>query len=99
MAISDDKIKLMENISKIELSDNEKNFVYENIKFLTADFDRLENIETEGIEPFIYAVNLTNIMREDKQIQTVEREEILKNAPDRTEEYVKVPKTLDSFLN
>ena len=39
--------------------------------------------------------NITNVMREDEVVESYDRADILKNAPEHTDETVVVPKTVE----
>ena len=43
----------------------------------------------------MHTSEITNVMREDETSPSYEREDILKNAPCRNEEYFVVPKTVE----
>ena len=55
----------------------------------------LKQIDTDGVEPLSHVFNITNVMREDEVVPSYPREDILKNAPEHTDETVVVPKTVE----
>lgn len=78
-------LKLKEN--EIEKFQNELNQILEYV-------DKLNEIDTSRVEPLSHPLPTKNIFREDKVGKSVTREEALKNAPDATDEFFKVPKVI-----
>ena len=56
---------------------------------------KIEELDTEGVEPLIYMTQETNVLRNDEVGQHNTKEEALKNAPDKDSDYFKVPKVLN----
>jgi aspartyl-tRNA(Asn)/glutamyl-tRNA(Gln) amidotransferase subunit C len=54
----------------------------------------LNEIDTSNIEPLSQVIELNNVLRDDIARPSSSQEEMLKNAPDRTEEFFKVPKVI-----
>jgi aspartyl-tRNA(Asn)/glutamyl-tRNA(Gln) amidotransferase subunit C len=57
--------------------------------------DILNRLNTEGVEPMSHVFPITNVMREDIVKPSYDREEILRNAPARTDETLVVPITIE----
>ena len=57
--------------------------------------DILNQIDTENVEPLSHVFSITNVMRDDEVKESYARDELLKNAPDHTDETFVVPKTVD----
>ncbi len=55
---------------------------------------KLNEIDTEGIQPTSHAISLTNAFREDEPGQSLEPEQALANAPEREEGNFVVPKVV-----
>ena len=49
------------------------------------------DLDTSKVEPLLHVIDLTNVMRDDTVTPSLPREEALRNAPDRTEKFFKVP--------
>ena len=86
-------IKAYEAMSKLELSETERQWVCEMSN--TFHFDALESIDVSGVEPLITVLDIKNVLREDACVKTLTREELLSNAPERYDGYFQAPKTLD----
>jgi aspartyl-tRNA(Asn)/glutamyl-tRNA(Gln) amidotransferase subunit C len=55
----------------------------------------LQEVDTEGVEPLIHLSEEVNVFRQDEVNNQLAREKALINAPQKNEEYFKVPKVLD----
>jgi aspartyl-tRNA(Asn)/glutamyl-tRNA(Gln) amidotransferase subunit C len=62
---------------------------------ILAYMDKLNELDTDGIEPTMHAIPMTNVFREDAAAPALEREEALANAPKSDGEYFLVPRILD----
>ena len=56
--------------------------------------DKLNEIDTEGIDPLIYMSEEVNVLRKDKVSEETSQEDALKNAPEKDSDYFKVPTVL-----
>ena len=88
-------LKTLELLSKINLTDAERNTALEFFEFYIPKFDMLENVDTENIEPLITVSSLENVMREDVSKKMVSVEKLLENAPDQYNGYFVVPRILE----
>ena len=88
-------LKKLESLSKINLTDTEKNTALEFFEFYIPKFDMLENINTENIEPLVTVSSLENVMREDISHKMISVDELLENAPDQRDGYFVVPRILE----
>jgi aspartyl-tRNA(Asn)/glutamyl-tRNA(Gln) amidotransferase subunit C len=57
--------------------------------------DKLNELNTDNIEPLSHPVENANVFREDILIKSISTEEALVNAPSGTDEYFKVPKVIN----
>ena len=57
--------------------------------------DKLNELDTDGVEPMSHVFPVNNVFREDIVINGDDREEILKNAPERKDGAFVVPKTVE----
>ena len=63
---------------------------------MLAFVDKLNEMDTDGVEPLIYMTDESNVMREDESKDTLTQKEALKNAPKKDSDYFKVPKVIDN---
>ena len=56
--------------------------------------DKLNEVDTDGVRPTSHAISLTNAFREDEQIDHLERDKVLANAPEKEDGNFIVPKVV-----
>ena len=88
-------LRTLESLSKINLTEDEKNTAVEFFDFFTGKFDMLDNINTENTAPFVTVLSLENVMREDISHKMVSVDELLENAPEQNNGYFVVPRILE----
>jgi aspartyl-tRNA(Asn)/glutamyl-tRNA(Gln) amidotransferase subunit C len=85
----------LENLSRLELSETERDKLAGSLNDILKMVDKLNELNTEGVEPLVYINEDTTILREDVVKNQVTRQDALKNAPDHNGTYFKVPKVID----
>lgn len=93
--ISDETIEYVKILAKLELSEEEKEQAKTDIGRMLDYIDKLNELDTSGVEPLSHVFQVSNVFREDVVINQDERERILKNAPARKDDSFKVPKTVE----
>ena len=93
--ISDETIEYVKILAKLELSEEEKEQVKTDIGRMLDYIDKLNELDTSGVEPLSHVFQVSNVFREDVVTNQDERERILKNAPARKDDSFKVPKTVE----
>lgn len=93
--ITIDEVKKLAMLSKLDLSDDDAIKLTKDVENLLQYVDRLSEVDTEGVKPTAQVTGLTNVARNDEIIDyDVSREELLKNAPEQKDGYIKVKKVL-----
>ena len=93
--ISDETIEYVKILAKLELSEEEKEQAKSDIGRMLDYIDKLNELDTSGVEPLSHVFQVSNVFREDVVTNQYERERILKNAPARKDDSFKVPKTVE----
>ncbi|MBI2721010.1 MAG: Asp-tRNA(Asn)/Glu-tRNA(Gln) amidotransferase subunit GatC [Bacteroidetes bacterium] len=83
------------HLARLEFKDDAKEEIMNDINRMLSFVDKLNEINTDNVEPLIYMTNEKNIMREDVAETTITQKEALKNAPKKDSDYFKVPKVID----
>jgi aspartyl-tRNA(Asn)/glutamyl-tRNA(Gln) amidotransferase subunit C len=94
MEITNEKIDQLAHLSKLEFDEEGKKKIKIDLTNILALCEKLNDINTDGVEPLIYLTETTNNVREDIVIDTISRQEALKNAPKKDSDYFKVPKVI-----
>lgn len=90
-----DEIKKLASLSRIKLSDEEAESLRHELENILGYVDQLSQADTSGLETTSQVTGLTNQMRSDEiKEYGVDREDLLRNAPDSQDGYIKVKKVL-----
>ena len=81
----------LENLSRLKLSDQEKESVANDLNNIFKMVEKLEEVDTSNVEPLIYITEQANLLREDEVLNQVDKSKALLNAPDADSDYFKVP--------
>ena len=93
--ISDETIEYVGILAKLELSDEEKEAAKSDMARMLDHIDKLNELDTTGVEPMSHVFPVNNVFREDVVINGDDSENILSNAPECTDSAFVVPKTVD----
>ncbi len=95
MVIDDKMIDYIGELARLRLQENERESAKNEMNKIIDYMDTLNKIDTNGIEAMSHAFPVKNVFRKDEVKPSVNREDLLLNAPDKSEEAFKVPKTFD----
>lgn len=93
--ISDETIDYVGILAKLELSQEEKEQAKKDMGSMLDYIDKLNELDTKGVEPMSHVFPVHNVFREDIVKNGDDREHILKNAPEEKNGAFMVPKTFD----
>lgn len=94
MSVTKDEVKHIAKLAKLEFNDEEINRYTDDLNEILGYVDKLNELDTENVEPLSHPIEGSNVFREDKLRKSVDTEEALKNAPESTSEYFRVPKVI-----
>lgn len=94
MEITDEMIQKLEDLSRLDLSDEARASMKKDLVKMIDFVNKLKELDTDGVEPLIYMNEHELILRDDEEHTNITHEEALKNAPDADTDYIKVPKVL-----
>lgn len=93
--IDDETIEYVGILAKLELSGEEKEQAKRDMGRMLDYIDKLNELDTSGVEPMIHVLSRENVFREDTVENGDESEEILRNAPGVKDNMFVAPKTFD----
>lgn len=94
MSVTIKDVERVAKLARLEFTEAEKEILMHQLNEILVYMEKLNEVDTSSIEPLTHVVELSNVFRDDKKNSSSPREEMLKNAPDKTEEFFKVPKVL-----
>ena len=93
--ISDETIDYVGTPAKPALSDEEKEHAKKDMGRMLDYIDKLNELDTTGIEPMSHVFPVQNVFREDVVTNGDESEKTLKNAPGEKDNMFMVPRTFE----
>ena len=94
MEVNNKLIQDIAKLSKLKFDDSAEEKMKADLEKMLAFVDKLNEIDTEGVDPLIYMSEEVNVLREDIVTGSITREEALKNAPNSDGVFFKVPKVI-----
>lgn len=95
MSLTKAEVDHVARLARLELSETEKEEFTGQINEILGFVEKLSQLDTTGIEPMAHAIPVTNVFRADITEPSIDSELALANAPDRLEDFFKVPKVLE----
>ena len=95
MSVSIKEVEHIARLAKLKFNDTEKIKLQGELNKILEYIDTLNELDLDSVEPLDNINNTENVFREDIVKPGVTKEEALKNAPSKTDNFFKVPKVLD----
>lgn len=92
--ITDDVMENVEILAKLTLEPEEREAVVEKLEEILDYVEKLNELDTDGVEPLVYISDQQNVFREDVVTGTDGREALMANAPRQKEQQLQVPRTI-----
>ena len=95
MKIDEGQVWRVAQLSRLELTDDETKQFSTQLSAIVAYIEKLNELDTENVEPLAHCLPVHNVFREDVPRPSLSNDAAIANAPERVDEYFKVPKILD----
>lgn len=94
MPVSVEEVERIAKLALLKLSSQEKEKFTKQLNLILEYMQQLNRIDTSNVEPMSHPLGLTNVFREDEVQPSLPVDEALKNAPDKSGNYFRVPKVI-----
>jgi len=94
MEVNDDLVNNLAQLARLEFNESEKIEIKNDLQKMIAFIEKLNELDTTGVEPLLHMSENVNVLREDDVKVTITREEALRSAPLHDELFFKVPKVI-----
>ncbi|MGY4707566.1 Asp-tRNA(Asn)/Glu-tRNA(Gln) amidotransferase subunit GatC [Candidatus Bipolaricaulota sp. J31] len=92
MEITERLMRRLEELAGFELSPEEREALRADLARILSYFQKLQELDTEGVPPYEPLPGVRNVFREDEPREPLSQEEALRNAPRRDDGYFLVPR-------
>lgn len=93
--ITNETIDYVSILAKLELTGEEREGAKRDMCRMLDYIDKLNELDTDGVEPMSHVFPLQNVFREDEVTGEDGSEDTLKNAPEKRDNMFLVPKTFE----
>lgn len=93
--ISKKEVEHIARLARIDLSKKEKVKFEKELSSILEFVSKLQEVDTKNIEPLSQVTGLENVLKEDLIKKCPPREELLKNAPQKQNGFIKVKKVFE----
>jgi len=94
MSVTRDDVAYIAGLARLSFSDEEMATMTTEMNSILHYVEKLNEIDTEGVQPLSSIHDQANVLREDVAEGSIATGLALQNAPDRQDRFFKVPKVL-----
>ena len=94
MEVNDEMVEKLANLARLQFNETEKQGLKNDLQKMIQFVEKLNELDTKGVEPLLHMSDSVNVLREDEVKGSIERSEGLKNAPVQDGIFFKVPKVI-----
>ena len=94
MALTREEVLKVAKLSMLEFKESEIMGLQSELNDILEFVSKLDEANVEGIEPMTQVNDIYNSFREDKILDSLTKEEAIKNAPDKVDGTFAVPRTV-----
>ena len=95
MEVNDEMVDKLANLARLQFDETEKASIKADLQRMIRFVEKLNELDTAGVEPLLHMSDSVNVLREDEVKGSIERSEGLKNAPLQDGLFFKVPKVIN----
>jgi aspartyl-tRNA(Asn)/glutamyl-tRNA(Gln) amidotransferase subunit C len=95
MEIDEKLVDYVAKLSRIHLEGNEKARLAAQLGRIIAYVEKLNELDTDGVEPLAHPMETADVFREDDNSPPLSADQALANAPDRKDDFFTVPAVIE----
>lgn len=96
MAVSKKDVEYVAELARIELTEEEKEGLLVDLNNVLNYMEKLNELNTDDTDIIVNPYYIENKFREDEVEESMNIEDVMSNAPERLEEYIKVPNVIEN---
>ncbi len=95
MKISLKEVSHIAHLARLHLTDEEMEKFSHQLSNILSYMEKLNELDTSNIEPTSHVIPIKNVFREDKVSPCLSTQDALRNAPDRVDNFFRVPRIIE----
>ena len=93
--ITGDEVDRVARLARLALTEDERETMTSQLDAILGYIDKLNLLDTTGIEPTTTVIPMVSVMRDDIVRPSLSQEDALANAPDREDVFFRVPRIIE----
>ncbi len=94
MSVTIENVAYIAELARLRFTPEEQEKMTRELNMILHYVEKLNEIDTEGVEPLSTIHDQANVLREDVEMPSISNDAALRNAPDRQDRFFKVPKVI-----
>jgi aspartyl-tRNA(Asn)/glutamyl-tRNA(Gln) amidotransferase subunit C len=94
MQVNDELVDHLANLARLSFKPEEKEGIRIDLQKMISFIEKLNEVDTTGVEPLLFMSDEVNVLREDEVQGSITTKDALQNAPLHDGEFFKVPKVI-----
>ena len=82
-------------LARLELTEEEKSVFQPQLENIVKYVEKISSVDVDGVPPMVHGRAVVNAFREDEVRPSLDREDVLANAPARTGDEFMLPKIVE----
>ncbi len=95
MGLTREDVKNVATLARLELTQEEEELLTQQLDKILHYIEKLDHLDTEKVEPLAHVGDIANAFREDRVTNRPATDPLLTNAPEREQNFFKVPKIIE----
>jgi aspartyl-tRNA(Asn)/glutamyl-tRNA(Gln) amidotransferase subunit C len=95
LKITKEQVEHVAHLARLNLTDEEKEQMTKDLEAIIDFADQLNALDIENVEPTAHVIPIQNVFRKDEVRESLDRDELLKNAPSQKDGCFSVPKIVE----
>ena len=88
-------LELLCKVNQLDLTEEQKTAFLSFMDERESDIEKLDAIDTDGVEVMVHVMPIMTVVREDKVIKNFTREQLQAGAPETMDGYWQVPRVVE----
>lgn len=95
MSINKETLEKIAHLARLQFDEKSEERMLKDLNNMLSFVEKLQELDTEEVEPLQTMTFENNQLRVDEVKNQISKEEALKNAPKKDEDYFRVPKVIE----
>jgi len=95
MKVTKETIEHISELARLNISEAEKDKMVSEMEKIISYVDKLDELDTSGVEPMEHVLPMHNVFREDEVKNSFSRDKLLECAPSHEKGCYRVPKVVE----